>query len=156
MRVVVDSREQKPLSFDAFPDIQTEVMALRTGDYSLVGMQELVAVERKSETDLIHSLTYDRARFEAELERSRALRYFGIVIETTWHRLAKGEYRSKASPQSIVGSLFSIATKYNAGLFLVGTDRTSAAYAVQMILRHFAKQTVRTLTAALMHADAGA
>ena len=49
MRVVVDSREQKPLDFAPYPDISTEVMAIRTGDYSLAGMQELVAVERAGE-----------------------------------------------------------------------------------------------------------
>ena len=49
--VVVDTREQEPYSFDS-DKVSAVRKALPAGDYSLVGLEERVAVERKSLTDL--------------------------------------------------------------------------------------------------------
>ena len=64
MKIVVDSREQSPYSFNG---IETEVKALPVGDYSISGLEDYISIERKEINDLINCLCQDRARFEREL-----------------------------------------------------------------------------------------
>src|SRR5258708_2440774 len=48
--VLIDTREQTPLSFSRFPNwiAGEKKKALRVGDYSIVGMEHLLIIERKS------------------------------------------------------------------------------------------------------------
>ena len=58
----------------------TRVNALRTGDYSLEGYQDQIAIERKSIDDLVVCLGKERDRFE----------YFAVVVEGSFADLATG------------------------------------------------------------------
>jgi ERCC4-type nuclease len=66
--VVVDTREQEPYSFDS-DKVSAVRKALPAGDYSLVGLEERVAVERKSLTDFVSTVIRGRKRFHRELEK---------------------------------------------------------------------------------------
>ena len=63
---IVDTREQRPL--DLSP-LQVVRGTLATGDYSVVGLESVVAVERKSLDDLLGCIGTDRARFDREVQR---------------------------------------------------------------------------------------
>lgn len=63
MRLIIDSREQAPYDFATY-DVDTEPGTLHTGDYSLAGFEDRVAIERKSLDDLIACLCVGRERFE--------------------------------------------------------------------------------------------
>ena len=76
MRIAIDTREQLPYVFDC----ETELKTLKTGDYSLVGGEHLISIERKSADDLVGSLTAGRERFEKELHRGMALQYFALLL----------------------------------------------------------------------------
>lgn len=67
-RVLIDTREQKPLRFT---HLAAEPATLHTGDYSVRGLEEVFAVERKSLADLAGSLTRERDRFMREMHRLR-------------------------------------------------------------------------------------
>jgi ERCC4-type nuclease len=67
--VVVDTREQEPYSFDS-DKVSAVRKALPAGDYSLVGLEERVAVERKSLTDFVSTVIRGRKRFHRELKSS--------------------------------------------------------------------------------------
>ena len=71
MRVIVDSREQAPFPFRGprYEGVTVEMGALSVGDYSLAGLADRVAVERKSLPDLVMCLGRERERFERELAR---------------------------------------------------------------------------------------
>lgn len=69
--VVVDTREQEPYSFDS-DKVSAVRKALPAGDYSLVGLEERVAVERKSLTDFVSTVIRGRKRFHRELEKLSA------------------------------------------------------------------------------------
>ncbi|NQU21949.1 MAG: hypothetical protein HQ567_11755 [Candidatus Nealsonbacteria bacterium] len=58
---VIDTREQTPL--DLSP-LQTIPGTLATGDYSVRGLEHVVAVERKSLPDLLGCIGRDRSRFD--------------------------------------------------------------------------------------------
>lgn len=52
--IIIDNREQTPLTFEHFPSM---CGTLQSGDYSLAGHEGRFTVERKSVADLIGSLT---------------------------------------------------------------------------------------------------
>ena len=79
MKIIVDSREQLSYHFQT-PSIRG---TLATGDYSIAGLEDLIAIERKTLDDLIGCLCNGRERFERELYRGKSLDYFAVIIETS-------------------------------------------------------------------------
>lgn len=65
MRVLIDSREQRPFPFHGprYGGVEVETAALTIGDYSLAGLADKVAVERKELPDLVQCLGRERERF---------------------------------------------------------------------------------------------
>lgn len=78
MIVVCDNREQTPWRFSNWPDIEVRAGTLNCGDYSLCGLENAVAVERKSLDDLVSCLGAERSRFERELARLRGLDFAAV------------------------------------------------------------------------------
>jgi len=91
VKIYIDSREQKPLSFK-----NSEIMKLDVGDYS-VG-RDLYAhthVDRKSFGDLCSTVTVGRERFERELQRAADLGiYVFVVAETNLYSIKDTNYFS--------------------------------------------------------------
>jgi DNA excision repair protein ERCC-4 len=101
--ILVDSREQTPLVFSR---LTSNVATLQTGDYSIAGMEELFAVERKSIADLVACCCGDnRQRFERELHRLRGYRFKRLLIIGSRGELEMGRYQSRISPKAVLGSL---------------------------------------------------
>lgn len=99
---IIDRREQLPL--DLSP-LQTTAGTLATGDYSIVGLEHVVAAERKSLSDLLGCIGGDRERFEREVQRLLAYPCRVIVVEATWADLEAGQWRSKITPSAAMGSV---------------------------------------------------
>jgi len=134
--IVVDSREQRPYLFSGHQVVRA---ALPTGDYSIQGLENLVAVERKELGDLVNCCTFERERFERELARGADLKHFAIVIEASMGMIEEGRYRSKATPAAILGSLAAWSIRYGVGIWLAGS-RESAERLVLRIMRHAWKE----------------
>lgn len=111
--ICVDSRESLPYNFN-YP---TEVVGLKVGDYSIVGLEDCIALERKTVNDLIGCLTTGRERFERELFKGKALSYFALVIEASLSDLANGRYRSNMGSKSAVQSLLAFSVRYRLPIF---------------------------------------
>ena len=80
-KIAVDTREREPLKFTR---LQAVERALFTGDYSIVGLQESFAIERKSIEDLANCcLSSSRDRFEHELHRLRGYRFKRLLRRHT-------------------------------------------------------------------------
>ncbi len=99
---VIDTREQIPL--DLAP-LRSEPGTLTTGDYSIRGLEHLVAIERKSLPDLLQCIGKHRARFEREIQRLLAFPARVLVVESTWSDIERGEWRGKVIPSAAIGSL---------------------------------------------------
>lgn len=98
---VVDTREQAPL--DLSP-LHTIAGTLATGDYSVRGLERLVAIERKSLPDLLACVGQERERFDREVQRLLAYPVRALVVEATWRDLEAGDWRSQVTPAAAVGS----------------------------------------------------
>ena len=138
-RILVDTRERAPLVFsDA---VETELVTLETGDYSLAGFTHSVRVERKSLADFVSCCTHDRERFEEQIDRLAKYQHAALVIESDWATLSSGAYRSHANPRSITGSLLALMHDNRLPVLLAG-DAAGAAEVVERILLRVARNGV--------------
>lgn len=138
MLIIVDSREQAPFAFEgkAYEGSEVRQGKLQTGDYSLAGLEDLIAVERKSLPDLVGCLTGGRERFERELQRARGLEAFCVVVESPWEALARGEYRSRMNPHAACQSVLAFTARYGIPFLFCGS-RPAAEYCAYGFLRQF-------------------
>ena len=91
--IVIDTREQAGYDFRGFKAdadkryaplvIPIEIGTLQTGDYSLKGYEDRIAIERKSKADCFSTFSQGRDRFERELERMRSMDFAAVVVEAT-------------------------------------------------------------------------
>ena len=126
--IVIDTREQLPYAFDG-----AVVKTLSTGDYSLLGLEDKVAVERKSTADAYASLGRGRARFRREVERLAALDYAAIVVENTLPGFLRRPPFTKVNPRSAVSSLLSWSIRYGVAVHFAG-DRDHGRALTQKLL----------------------
>ena len=137
MQVIVDTREQRPFTFEhELYDVQIHPGTLSVGDYSLRGLEDKVAVERKSLPDLVGCLGRERERFERELQRGAALDAFAVVIEAGWTDLAGGNFRSQLNPHAACQSVLAFMARYRLP-FLFAGSRPAAEYSVWGFLRQY-------------------
>ena len=90
---IIDTREQRPvtLEFKKCLVMKSEPGTLYTGDYSLKGFENLVAIERKSIDDLMGCIGTQRERFEREIIRLKGYEVKALVVEATWRKIEKGD-----------------------------------------------------------------
>jgi len=109
--VVVDTREQVPLSFRRFKGwfAGIEMRTLQLGDYSVAGMEDSCVVERKDLGDLIHSFTQCRGVFISRLRRMSELPHSLLVITAPLSQIKSAHpYGSGGSPNQITQSLIAV------------------------------------------------
>lgn len=142
--IVIDTREQNPLTFHNLP---TEPGTLAVGDYSVKGLEHLVAVERKSLDDLLACVGRERERFERELSRMRAYRYRHLVVEADSKTLLSGRWqRSRVTAASACGSLAAWAARYGVAVWFAG-DHEQAGSWVERILYQAARDVAKHVEA---------
>lgn len=137
MQIVIDSREQCPFTFEHERyEVETVAGTLDVGDYSLAGLTDKVAVERKSLPDLVMCLGRERERFERELARGAALDAFAVVCEGSWAELAGGQYRSQLKPHAACQSVAAFMVRYRCP-FVFSGSRAAAEYVAWSFLRQY-------------------
>lgn len=148
MVIVKDSREQAGYDFDGprYEGVAVEAGSLVTGDYSVKGLENVIAAERKELGDLIHCLAQDRPRFVRELERARGMDAFMVVVEAPWSDLATGNYRSRLDPHSACQSVLSFMARHRVPFFFAGS-RAAGEYAVWSFLRQYCEGARKRLAA---------
>lgn len=140
-RIIVDTREQAPYFSDSA--VPTVKRGLKSGDYSLDGFEDRVAIERKSLPDLYGCIGKGRERFERELVRLSEMDFAAIVVEASLRDVLEGFERSKVHPRSAVGSLFSWEAKYGVHIVFAG-DRRLGMAATKKLLEKWWKHKAKT------------
>lgn len=121
--VVIDSNEQLAYDFQHIlcnsdrgrrpMVVPTVRKKLRSGDYSIVGYEHRISVERKSMADLFGSLTGGRDRLEAEFERLYEFDFAALVCEAGWEEITKRPpEHSDTHPKTIHRTVLSWQQKY--------------------------------------------
>jgi ERCC4-type nuclease len=114
--ILIDQREKGPYSFTGIHAdadqgrrpirVLTRTVKLATGDYSLVGLENEIAVERKSLEDCFSTLGQGRDRFIKELERLSGLKVAAVVVEAEWSTILNSPPEgSQLNPKTIIRSV---------------------------------------------------
>lgn len=128
-RVVVDSREQRPYAFAG-----SVRKALPAGDYSLEGLENQFAIERKSLDDFVSTVVRDGKRFAVELRKLQGYDLAFVIIEGSVSEILSGGYVSKIHPQALLGMTTKLMLDYQPVHFLFCHDRPHAYAVVSRLL----------------------
>lgn len=145
--IVVDTREQKPFDFSGGSHPVPTVRArLDTGDYSVLGREDSIAIERKSPEDFLGCLGQSRDRFFRELRRANvSMSFFAVVVEGSFSDLIAGRYQSQIAPNAVAGTCAAIIAQFGIPIIFAG-NRISAMIITERLLRQAAAEdeSVRT------------
>lgn len=139
MKILIDSREQAPFTFQGY-DVALEPAALPVGDYSLPGFQDRVAIERKNLEDLVGCLMgKNRDRFERELTRARHYDLFAVVVEASLADISQGRYHSEMKAHSALQSIITFQVRYRVPFLWCG-NRAGAEYVTYGLLSKYLRE----------------
>ena len=150
LTIICDTREQDRHVSEYFDkhNIPYITRKLDTGDYSCqMGggwtLEREICVERKHNLDEIcGNFTVERERFEREFMRAKAYgtKVVLIVENATWTDIFLGNYRSKTSPKSLLGSLLSWMVRFNITVTFCKPEET--ARIIYGIFHYYAKEAL--------------
>ena len=121
--IIRDTREQKPYEFKDYP-VSIRDQALPTGDYSVEGYETEFAIERKTKSDFLRSITFERDRFQREVGRATGfINPMVIVVEAPYIDFKTGRYFNDIPVKSITNTVASWQSRYNVD-FIFEDDRS--------------------------------
>lgn len=146
--IIVDTREKAPWDFDGDEHFEKVIFEkLDAGDYSIRGLEKLVAIERKATADeLFTNFTKNKERIFAEFERMRDYKIKVLIVEETCERILnpqayyinrhKINKASPSMPPAVVGSnLTLLMLEYGVHVIFAGDKAQSMARGI--LLRAF-------------------
>ena len=135
--IVIDTREQLGYSFAC----ETVRRKLDAGDYSVVGFETDVAVERKSLADYVHTVIHDFPRFSVELLKLSVMTASCVVVEGDLDAVLRGQAAETlrcAAPESVLGTTLQIIHRYGVPVYWCGSRQAACAFT-----EHFLRMFVR-------------
>jgi ERCC4-type nuclease len=118
-----------------------EKKALKLGDYSIAGLEELCVVERKDLSDLVHSFTAERPAFISRLRRISTYPQRLLVITAPLSTVKSSYPFSSANPNRIMQSLVAMLAGWNVPFVCTEThelgEEIVASYLYQVHLYHW-------------------
>ena len=151
--IIFDTGEKQPwlLIKPTYPDVEMVRKHLRCGDYSTVGAEELLTIEKKRDLDeLAQCCSNDRPRFERQWKRACEIGYRRKYLITQGCRyidVCEGNYRIDLAPRSFEQTLTSWEDKYGIHMRFVDSD-TEAQKLVYSFCLHAFKASYGTGIAA--------
>jgi DNA excision repair protein ERCC-4 len=138
MVILRDTREQLGYLFDTIKPLPIiRDVGLKTGDYSIEGLETKIAVERKTLSDAYGTFGRGRTRFEKELRRMAQLSFAVVIIEADWLTiLRQPPKRSRMNPRAVYASIIAWSQRYNVH-FLTCPDRAFAEKTTFRILERY-------------------
>jgi len=136
--IIADTREQHPYEFPC----ATNRKALAAGDYSVEGLEDRIAVERKSLSDFVHTVIHDHERFGRELSLLSRYDAACVVVEAdldTVLRNQRSDDLRGAKPESVLGAALHVSLQYRIPVFWCGTRQAARAF-TEMFLRMAARK----------------
>ena len=124
--VVIDTREKSPWCFSSAAILGTEYKKLDTGDYTVVGLEDKLCIERKRDISELAGNIHEK-RFHKELERMMDYKYRYLLLESSMTRLI--EYPLHEDLPPTVLSRIKVSGKY----LLKCVNRMQVKYGVNII-----------------------
>ncbi len=143
--VLIDTRERYPLPLHRNHRnwIAGERRAtLKTGDYTVEGMEDVLCLERKDVGDLAACIVRYRRRFLAACKRLAGFRWKALLIEATLEDIKAGFpdelTLSQVHPNAVTGTLDAIEAKWGIPILYTSMVRGLATErAASWLSKHF-------------------
>lgn len=136
MTIIIDTREQTPFSF-SYPISRKTLIA---GDYSILGFEDKIAIERKALGDLTSCVGKDRNRFIKQMEVLSFFHRKYLVIEANLNYILQGDFGyTKINPESVLGTICKIAIEYNIFPIFAGGHRSGAKITERLLIQYYKK-----------------
>jgi ERCC4-type nuclease len=137
--IVIDQQEKHQFTFPR--EIKTIKKHLRTADYSLVGFEDRICIERKSKSDAWGSVSEGRDRFRREYERMAKFEKKIVVIESTLEdflippiRMVAGQViQSRVDPKTPINTFISWFERYNVPFIFVDNHEKGMAFTLRFL-----------------------
>jgi len=139
LAIVVDTREKAPYEFDP-AWVRTVRKALPAGDYSLVGREEDVAIERKTLDDYVNSIITHWGRFRRVVQKLGGYRMGCIVVEAALEDVEGRRYRSAVHPNAVLGRTQAIASAYHVPVYFLGTRPLARRFVLDQLRQHHERE----------------
>jgi ERCC4-type nuclease len=139
--IIIDTREQQPWHFNHYA---TAVQKLDTGDYSVVGLENIVTIERKkSVNEFANNIT--EKRFKDWVGRLSTVEFPFVLLEFSLSDILRYPIGSnipknmwnkiKISPNYIIKNLLELNLHYNINVILCDNHRNAEHIAEQIFKR---------------------
>lgn len=132
--VVIDRREQRPYTFPS-GRVTTIPGTLPAGDYSVVGLEGQVAIERKSLADFVNTVVGDRDRWARELAKLRGYRMAVVVVEADSIDIRSGRWQGGARPATVESAIIGLTAEWPVKVLLAGDRATAERWTEALLLR---------------------
>lgn len=163
--ILIDQREKAPYFFHGIRAganrshrplvIPTQFHHLPTGDYSILGLEDRITIERKSLADLYSTLGSNRDRFEAEHVRMAQFEFAAVIVESSMAKLLlEPPKESRLNPKSVHGTYLSWSMRYGVQ-WLFAEDRRLAEKTTWFLLNKFFEEKQHQLKLGKEAADHG-
>lgn len=138
--VVVDSREHMGYRFERFSNwfAGTIHRRLPIGDYTLLGMENEVIVERKTVPDLVKSIIQERNDFIKKCERLSSFTKKCLVIEGSLSSIKTPYEDSQAHPNAVLGSLLAVQEKWSISVYFLDDFLLAEEFVASMLSKYHA------------------
>jgi len=138
--IIIDTREQQPWSFEHYAKANKK---LDTGDYSIEGLEKIIAIERKkSVSEFANNIT--ESRFKDVVSRLSAIKYSFLLLEFDLEDILiypvgsnvpkKMWDKIKISPSFIIKHLLELQLYHNIKVLFCG-DSDNAEKMAEFILK---------------------
>ena len=139
--ILVDTREQRPYSAEELgAEVPVQIGTLKAGDYSIVGAETRVGIERKTLSDYLGSITHGRPRFKIELAKLAQYDFAVVIVEANLGDIEDPGLRSRAHPNSLFGTTVAITHDFVPVLW--AGDRRRAARLTYRLLKRFYEKRI--------------
>lgn len=138
MRIIIDTREQKPLRFDNEYITQVETKTMAVGDYGCVfkdGHEVPIYFERKSISDLFGTMGAGYPRFKREILRAQEKKAtLFIIVEGALYDIFRGCPHSQLKGISVIRKLFTLWVRYGVQPIFVEDRDEMSEYITQFYI----------------------
>lgn len=140
--VAIDTREKKPWELLDPKIIEHEVRKLDTGDYTVIGLEDKLCIDRKASVSEI-ATNITQKRFVKELERIKEFPHAFIIIEATAQELLDYPHSSDLPPKVknkiringkfLMKCLTKMQIKYGFNVIFAGDRDTAETIAINLM-----------------------
>lgn len=138
--IVIDSAEHMGYKFERFSNWFDGAVRkkLPVGDYTLLGMENEIAIERKTLPDLVNSIIQERINFIMRCERLSEFKKKCFIIEGSLSLLKTPYEESKAHPNAVLGSIIATQERWNIPVYFLDNFILAEEFVASMLSKYHA------------------